>query len=197
MNARQIVKIIEVEERELIPVPPDSDPNKPQEPQYNVISRRRFKIQKYPAMDGLKIAKVFIAKILPVFQTFIPLIGEARKIGKGGDSGSVLDNMLDNLGQYLSLEGIADTLDKIDPDDLDYIMSMSLRNVFEVLPAGDAQVLNPDGTYGVNDVEFDTMLVLRLVCEVIMWGVGDFFDGNRWASIMSPLSSSLSRSRKT
>ncbi len=165
MNARKIVKVIEVEEREQLPVPPDTDPKKPQEPQYKVISCRRFKIQKYPALDGLKIAKVFIAKILPVFQTFIPLIGEARK------GGAVLDNMLDNLGQYLSLEGIADTLDKIDPDDLDFIMSMSLRNVFEVLPAGDAQVLNPDGTYGVNDVEFDTMLVLRLVCEVILWGV--------------------------
>jgi hypothetical protein len=197
MNARQIVKVIEVEERELIPVPPDADPEKtPLKPEYKILSTRRFKVQKYPAMDGLKIAKVFIAKILPVFQTFIPLIGEARKV-KGGDGRSVLDNMLDNLGQYLSLEGIAETLDKIGPDDLDYIMKMSLQNVFEVLPAGDEPVMNPDGTYGVNDIEFDPMLVLRLVCEVVLWGVGDFFDGNRWASIMSPLSSSLSRSRRT
>lgn len=196
MNSRQIVKTIEVEERELTPAPPGTDPEKPQEPQYKVISCRRFKVQKYPALDGLKIAKVFLAKILPVFQTFIPLIGEARKVGKDGNGRSVLDNMLDNLGQYLSMDGIADTLDKIAPEDLDYIMQMSLRNVFEVLPAGDSQVLNPDGTYGVMDVEYDPMLVLRLVCEVVMWGIGDFFDGNRWASIMSPLSSSLSRSRK-
>jgi hypothetical protein len=194
MASRQIIKFIEVEERELIPINSNSEKT-PTKQEYKVVSTRRFKIQKYPALDGLKIAKVFVSKILPVFQTFVPLIGEARKI-KSGDGRSALDNMLDNLGQYLSMDSIADTLDKITPADLDYIMQKSLQNAYEVLPAGDAQVMNPDGTYGVNDIEYDPLLVLRLICEVVMWGVGDFFDGNRLASILSPLSSSLSRNRK-
>jgi hypothetical protein len=189
--ARTITRTIEIEEREQLPAPATADPKNPPKPEYRVISSRRFKVQKYPAIDGLKVAKVFAAKILPVFQTFIPLIGEARK-GLANE-----EHIFSNLGQYLSLDGIAATLDKVEPDDLDYIMQKSLQNVYEVLPAGDAPVMNSDGTYGVMDVEFDTLLVLRLVCEVILWGVGDFFDGNRWVSIMSPLTSSLSRSRRT
>lgn len=191
MTARQITKTIEIEERELIPPSGDVDPKNPPKQEYKVISCRKFTIYKYPALDGLKIAKVFVAKILPVFQTFIPLIDEARK-GKAN-----AEHILSNLGQYLTLDTIAETLDKIAPDDLDYIMQKSLMSAYEVLPAGDAQVMNPDGTYGVMDMEYDPLLVLRLVCEVVLWGVGDFFDGNRLASIMSPLSSSLSRSRRT
>ncbi len=189
MNARQVVKIIEVEEREKLPVPanPAAEPSAPE---YKVVSCRRFRVKKYPALDGLKIAKVFVAKILPVFQSFIPLVSEAQK-GRAN-----AEYILSNLGQFLTLDGIAETMDKITPEDLDYIMQKSLQNVSEMLPAGDAPVMSPDGTYGVMDVEYDAVLVLRLVCEAVMWGVGDFFDGNRLASVLSPLTSSLSRNRK-
>ncbi len=155
------------------------------------VENRRFKVQKYPAVEGLKIAKVFAAKILPVFQTFVPLIGEAY----GGKAN--MESVMSNLGKYLSLEGISETLDKVTPEDLDYVMNKSLMSVFEVLPAGDAQVMNPDGTYGVLDVEYDPLLVLRLVCEVVVWGVGDFFDVSRLGSIMSPLISSWPQSQRT
>ena len=155
------------------------------------IEGRKFIVKKYPAMDGIKIAKVLIAKIMPVFQTFMPLISESQK---GGVSAG---KVLSNLGDYLSLDKIAETLDKVSPKDLDYIMQQSLMNSYENLPAGEARVLNPDGTYGVIDVEYDPLLNLRLVCEAIMWGVGDFFDGKRLASIMSPLSSSLPQKQKT
>jgi hypothetical protein len=166
MNARIISKTIEVEER-------------------------TFVVKKYPAMEGLKIAKVLIAKILPVFQTFMPLVAESQKGGMSAE------NVLSNLGDYLSLDTIADTLDKIAPEDFDYIMQKSLQNAYENLPAGEARVLNPDGTYGVLDVEHDPLIVLRLVCEVVMWGIGDFFDGKRLTSIMSPLSSSFQRTQLT
>jgi hypothetical protein len=148
-------------------------------------------VSKYPAMDGLKIAKVLIAKILPVFQTFMPLFKESQK-GKVD-----AEKVLANLGDYLSLDSIAKTLDKISPDDFDYVMKQSLMNSYEVLPAGNARVLNADGTYGVIDVEYDPLLVLRLICEVVMWGIGDFFDGKRLASIMSPLSTSSLQQAQT
>ncbi len=154
------------------------------------VEGRKFSVKKYTAMDGLKIAKLFAAKILPVFQNFMPLVADAQK-------GSVNANhILTHLGDYLSMETIAETLDKASPADFDYIMQKSLQNVFEILPAGDAQVLNSDGTYGVLDMEHDTVLVLRLVCEAVMWGAGDFFDGSRLISVMSPLFSSLRQTRK-
>ncbi len=186
---RQIRKTIEVVEQELIPYEGEIDPENPPKPKYRTVSERRFIIQKYAALDGVKIVKVFAAKILPVFQSFVPLISNAAK--EDTEEGVNANQILSNLAHYLSLDAIAATLDKVSPDDLDYIMKMSLRNVFEVLPAGDAQVMNPDGTFGVMDIEYDPMLMLRLVCETVLWGIGDFFDGGRWRSIMSPLSSSL------
>ena len=155
------------------------------------VEGRTFVVNKYPAIDGLKIAKVLLAKILPVFQTFIPLVKESQKGNLSAEK------VLSNLGDYLSLDTIAGTLDKIAPSDFDYIMQQSLMNVHEKLPAGNAKVLNPDGTYGVIDVEHDPLLVLRLVCESVMWGIGDFFDGERLTSLMSPLSSSLPRQAQT
>jgi len=155
------------------------------------VDGRTFIVKKYPAMDGLKIAKVIIAKILPVFQTFMPLVKEAQKDSMNAEK------VLANLGDYLSLDSIAATLDKIAPDDFDYIMKQSLMNTYEKLQGGEAQVLNDDGTYGVIDVEYDLLLVLRLVCESVLWGIGDFFDVKRLALIMSPLSSSLPRQQPT
>lgn len=154
------------------------------------VEERKFTVKKYTATDGLKIAKVLIAKILPVFQSFMPLIGEAQK------GGASVESVLSKLGDYLSLDTISETLDKISPADFDYILQKSLQSAYEVLPAGDAQVMNDNGTYGVLDMEYDPLLVLRLVCEVVMWGIGDFFDGKRLISIMSPLSSSFPRSPK-
>jgi hypothetical protein len=156
------------------------------------VEERTFVVKKYPAIEGLKIAKVLMAKILPMFQSFMPLIAESQK-----DGGVSAEKVLANLGDYLSLDSIADTLDKVTPADFEYIMQKSLQSAFEMLPAGEAQVLNNDGTYGVLDVEHDPLLVLRLVCEVVMWGIGDFFDGKRLTSIMSPLSSSFPRTQKT
>jgi len=184
MNARIIQKSITISERELIPFVGEVDEENPPKPEYRIISSRQFKVNKYTAMDGLKIAKVLIAKILPVFQNFIPLLSGAKK------GGMTIDNVLANFSNYISLENVADLLDKVSPADLDYIMQKSLQSVYEVLPAGDAQVMNADGTYGVTDVEYDAVLVLRLVCEAVLWGAGDFLDGNRLGSIMSPLFSS-------
>ncbi len=179
MNARQISKNIEIVDRALIPHEGEIDPKNPPEPQYREISRRVFVIYKYSAFDGLKVGKLLLAKALPVFDTFIPLLTAGAK----GNAAHVLEN----LGQYIQMDAIAATLDKVLPEDLDFIMRTSLMNVYEKLPAGEAQVLNSDGTYGVNDIEFDPLIVLRLTCEAVMWGVGDFFDGNRLGSIMSPL----------
>jgi hypothetical protein len=185
-----ITKNIEITEREWIPPAGDVDPDNPSKPEYKVVSCRKFAVKKYTALDGLKIAKTLVAKILPVFHSFIPLVNEAR------NENANAEHILANLGQYLSLDTIAETLDKVSPDDLDYIMRTSLMSVYEVLPAGEAQVMNPDGTYGVMDVEHDPLIVLRLVCEAVMWGVGDFFDGGRLTSVMSHLSSSLPRTPK-
>ena len=49
--------------------------------------------------------------------------------------------------------------------------------VYEVLPGRDAPVLNPNGSWGVEDLEHDTMLVLMLVINALTFNVSDFFTG--------------------
>ena len=178
---RQLTKTIEIEEKELVPHYGEVDEANPPEPEYKVISSRRFVIKKPNSFDGFILAKTLAAKLLPMFQSFVPLIGEAQK------SGATAESVLENLGEYLSLDSIAAALDKLSPSDAKQVMQTSLQNVYELLPAGEAQVYKSDGTFGVLDIEYDMILTLRLVCEFIMWGCGDFFDVSRLGSIMSPL----------
>ena len=238
---RQLTKIIEIEEKEIIPYygkvngeygeVNENKQNKTPEPEYKITSSRKFIIKKPNAFDGFILAKTLAAKLLPIFQSFVPLIGEIQRSNANGANGSTggvgavdtgttngtdgvnvntantvnttnktetpPDTILENLGNYLSLDSIALALDKLSPTDAKQIMQMSLQNVFETLPAGEAQVYKNDGTFGVMDIEYDTILTLRLVCEFIMWGLGDFFDVGRLGSIMSSLFSTLRSTQRT
>lgn len=162
------------------------------------VEERKFSVKKFTAMDGLKIAKLIIAKIIPVFQDFVPIVKTFTKskpsISADGENSEVNGNeatvdeetALEMLGN-ISLDTIALALDKITGDDLDYIIKKSLQSISEVLPAGENPVMYSNGTYGVEGIEYDPILVLRLTCEAIMWSCGDFFAENRLSSVMKPL----------
>lgn len=160
MNERTIIKSVEVE-------------------------GRKFLVSKYTAMDGLKIAKLLIAKLLPTFQDFLP----ALKQLKGSETNT--ERVVSDLVENLSLETISNALDKVSEADFDYIVKKSLQCVSESLPGGNAPVIDGNGNYGILDIEYDPLLVMRLTCEAVMWGCSSFFDGDRLASVMKPLSSSL------
>lgn len=155
------------------------------------VDGRRFIVKKYTAMDGLKIAKLIMAKILPIFQDFIPLVQKMQTKRpddkKEAETEAVSDEMLSEITENLSLDTIAAALEKISDQDFDYIMKKSLQSISEVLPAGEEPVMHGNGSYGVEGIEYDPIIVLRLTCEAVMWGCGDFFDGNRLGSVMKPL----------
>jgi len=156
------------------------------------IEGRGFQISKFTPLVGIVIAKTFLAKVLPVFQGFLPMIKKAI----AGDTESAED-LLANIDQFLNFDALSVALDKVSPSDLEYVMNRSLMCCHELLSAGPAQVLNPDGSYGVPDVEDDIVLALRLVCESVMWGLGDFFDAERCVSLLKPLSSSWPQNQQT
>jgi len=156
------------------------------------IDGRQFQVNKFTATTGIKIAKTLASKIIPVFDSFFPMIQQAMS---GSDF--TRDELMANLDTLLDFDGISKALDMVSEKDLDYIMNTSLTYCYEVLPAGNAQVRNEDGTYGVQDIEYDAILVLRLVVEAIKVGVGDFFDGNRLTSTLGPMVSLLSPSQET
>lgn len=165
------------------------------------VDDRQFVVKKYTAMTGLKIAKLVMAKVLPVFQDFIPLLKNMQadnskpKLEKKGletesgtENNTEADSMMfEEVVDNISLDTIASALEKVSDKDFDYIMAKSLQSITEVLPAGEQPVMYNNGTFGVEGIEYDPIFVLRLTCEAVMWGCGDFFDGNRWNSVMKPL----------
>jgi len=154
------------------------------------IEGRTFQITKYSAVTGLIIAKLIISKILPMLQSLLPVISTAMS----GDEGAK-ESVMAELEQHFDFESIARALDLVTEQDMTYIVEKSLMSCSEILGAGPAQVLNPNKTYGVPNVEYDVVLVLRLVCEAVLLGCGGFFEGDRLTSVMSPVFSSLPQSQ--
>ena len=58
------------------------------------------------------------------------------------------------------------------------IIDKCLRVCYARLPAGLQPVIDETGNYGVEGVEYDMGLTLRLCFEAIKWGASDFFAGN-------------------
>ena len=63
------------------------------------------------------------------------------------------------------------------------IQKECLRACSEILPAGDAQVMNENGTWGVAGLENDARTVLALTVHVLTFNVMGFFDESLLGSI--------------
>ena len=112
-----------------------------------------YNIKKFSAKDGLKVARLLLAKIIPL----IPALDGTE------------DDVLGAAGP--ALESLSDS-------DLENLVDMCLRVCYKLLPAGPQPIIDSTGHYGVPEVEFDIPLTLRLCAEAIQWGASDFFGGN-------------------
>lgn len=120
------------------------------------VDGKKYSIKKFDAKTGLKIARMVIAKAAPL----IPLLE------RGGDG----DN-----GVYESVGAVLDTLSDRDIDDL---VDKCLRVCYVSFPAGLQPIIDETGHYGVEEVEYDLALTIRLCFEAIKWGASDFFGGS-------------------
>ena len=50
-----------------------------------------------------------------------------------------------------------------------------LSAVGEILPARTAPIINPNGTWGILDIQNNTLLTMLLVINVLVFNVSDFF----------------------
>lgn len=116
-----------------------------------------YSIKKFTAKTGLKMARLVLAKLAPI----IPML----------DPGASTDDKL-----YETLGEIFDSLSDAEIDD---IVDKCLRVSYVVLPAGPQPIIDETGHYGVEDVEYDLLLTLRLCFEAIKWGASDFFGDKR------------------
>jgi len=144
------------------------------------IDNRKFQLLKMDARTSLKVVRLLTAKVLPMIDTILPMLIDV--LNNGIEQGDI---NTDTFISAISFGKIALALDLIDDSDLDKLINFGLSHCCEVLQAGAVQVLNQNGTYGVQNVEDDLMLTLRLSIESIAWSIMDFFDGNRWTSMFA------------
>jgi hypothetical protein len=149
------------------------------------IDGRKFAFHKLSAKASIKVGKLVLAKILPVFDKILPMIT------------STSDWRSIQIDDAIDLATISHSLDMIEDRDLDKIIDSALANTYEVLRGGHVAVLNPDGTYGVQDVEDDPIIVIRLTAESLIWSLQGFFDGNRLSSLLAPLGGLLPQKQET
>ena len=63
-----------------------------------------------------------------------------------------------------------------------------LSVVYETLPVGDRPVFNDKGTWGLNEMQDNTPLVLLLAVNVLIFNIGDFFAANGLSELRKSLS---------
>lgn len=124
------------------------------------IEGKSYLIRKFDAKTGLKMARLLLAKAAPL----IPYVSSA--------DGAREDDMTI----------IMRAIESIDDDTIDAIVDKSLRVCSLMLPAGPQPIIDETGHYGVEDIEYDLLLTLRLCIEAIKWGAADFFGGSLSAS---------------
>lgn len=135
------------------------------------INDQDYMIKKFDAMTGLKLARLVIAKTAPI----IPLLDI------GGDENDkdkkpkrTAEEIANDERLYTLVGEILGTMTDADIDDL---VKKCLSVCYVDLPAGPAPIIDETGNYGVDDVEYDMALTIRLCIEAIKWGASDFFGG--------------------
>lgn len=129
------------------------------------INDQEYVIRKFDAMTGLKLARLVIAKAAPI----IPLL-DAGDAQNGEKTAGIArdDRIYTVFGEVLSAMTDAD---------IDDLVKKCLSVCSVELPAGPQPIIDETGHYGVDDVEYDMGLTIRLCYEAIKWGAADFFGG--------------------
>ena len=132
------------------------------------INDQEYVIRKFDAMTGLKLARLVIARAAPI----IPLldIGDDQKDG----AKKTAQEIANDERIYTVVGEVLGTMSDADIDDL---VKKCLSACFVDLPAGKQPIIDETGHYGVDDVEYDMALTIRLCYEAIKWGAADFFGG--------------------
>jgi hypothetical protein len=125
---------------------------------YITIGEDEYRVQKFNAMTGLRVARLVVSKLMPI----VPALA-------GDGSGGTVGVMLDRLGEALG---------NITDGELEKLTVDCLKHCAKKLPSGYVPILDEKGNYRVQDIEFDAPLTLRLVIEAIRHGAMDFFGGS-------------------
>ena len=128
------------------------------------VMGRKFRISAFDALTGSYIA-------FQVFEKMLPMGMEGRVLSQAGTSAS--------------LPGGRPMMTK---EEFFSFQRDCLSVVSEVLKAGPRPVINPNGSWGVEDIKDNTMLVLLLTVHALAFNVSDFFGGDGLSELKKALS---------
>ena len=132
------------------------------------IQGRKFKIRAFDAFTGSYIAFTLMEKMLPM--------GIEEKVLATVQAEGTDPRMMMPQGRALMTKG-----------EFYAFMRDCLSVVSEVLKGREAPILNRNGSWGVDGLENNTMLVLLLVINALAFNVADFFTGDGLKELMSSL----------
>ncbi len=134
------------------------------------IDGRKFRLGKFDARTGSFMLFKMMGIIAPIFKN----ITKETK-----DKEFDIDDI--NLTELMS------SIFSLPEKDFKYIQDNCLKATRELLPGNDPQILDEFGTYGAINVEFDTMLVLNLTVQTLIFNLSGFFKGNLLDSLTKRL----------
>ena len=132
------------------------------------LQGRTFKIRAFDAFTGSYIAFTLFEKMMPM-GTEEKVLATLKAEGKDPEMVLPQNRALMTKGEFYAF------------------MRDCLSVVTEELKGRSAPILNPNGSWGVPDLEHNTMLVIMLVINALAFNVSDFFTGGGLKDLQSAL----------
>lgn len=132
------------------------------------VNGRKFRLNKMDAKTG----SFMLFKLMKILTPMVKNIKEDAK-----------DVNLNDL----NLTEIAESLFDLEEKEFRYIQDNALKVVQELLGAGPAKVLNELGEFEVNNIKFDTGLVMNLTVQSLYFNIKGFFKGSPLESMLKGL----------
>lgn len=142
------------------------------------INETEYKIKKFDAKTGLKLARLVISKLAPIIPLLDSIEAKNKKDQKGQSAKAKKGEQAPEMSDEQTYKILGAAVGNLSDDDIDDLVDKCLRVCYVELKAGLQPVIDEVGNYGVEGVEEDMGLTLRLCFEAIKWGASDFFGGN-------------------
>ncbi|USG65162.1 hypothetical protein NDK47_24065 [Brevibacillus ruminantium] len=143
------------------------------------VNGRKFRIKKFSARVGSFMVVKLTAILAPMIAALKPNLKAI----------STEDVDLEDI-DVTEIAGIVGHLGNIPEKDFAYIQDQALRVCYELLPAGPAQVLDDNGSFGVSDLEDDTVTIMTLTAHALGFNLTSFFQGSGLGGLVGGLISS-------
>lgn len=138
------------------------------------INGRTFRLKKLDARTGSYMLFKLVKILTPIF--------------KGIKFEDVKKNIKEDVKEDdINITELMSSIFDLPENEFRYIQDNCLRVVEELLPAGPANVLDNYGNYGILNIEFDTMLLMNLTVQSLIFNVSGFFEGSPLTSMLKNL----------